>query len=141
MGRVCVNVQSYKMDPSCVGAQESTHITLWPTASALWTEILGGAFLSARPRGRLDMRSTCNYCGRISKMIQIRNVPDEIHRVLKLRAVQAGMTLSDYLLKEVTAVAQRTTVEELPQRIRRRGAAQPGEDSVEAVRAERDGRG
>jgi len=77
----------------------------------------------------------------MSKMIQIRNVPDEVHRVLKLRAVQAGMTLSDYLLKEVTAVAQRPTVEELTQRIRRRGAGQPAEDSAEAVRAERDGRG
>lgn len=77
----------------------------------------------------------------MSKMIQIRNVPDEIHRVLKVRAAQAGMTLSDYLLKEMTAVARRPTVEELIERVRRRGPARPDEDSALAVRAERDGRG
>jgi antitoxin FitA len=37
----------------------------------------------------------------MSKMIQIRNVPDELHRTLKVRAAQAGMTLSDYLLSEI----------------------------------------
>jgi len=76
----------------------------------------------------------------MSKMIQIRNVPDEIHRVLKVRAAQAGTTLSDYLLREMTAVAQRPTVEELIERVRRRGSARPDEDSARAVRAERDGR-
>jgi plasmid stability protein len=77
----------------------------------------------------------------MSKMIQIRNVPDEVHRVLKVRAAQVGMTLSDYLLKELTAVAQRPTVEELIERVHRRGAVLPDEDTTAAVRAERDGRG
>jgi len=37
----------------------------------------------------------------MSKMIQIRNDPDELHRTLKARAAKAGMTLSDYLLSEI----------------------------------------
>jgi plasmid stability protein len=90
---------------------------------------------------RLDMCCTLTHDEHMSKMIQIRNVPDEIHRVLKVRAAQAGMTLSDYLLKEMTAVAQRPTVEELIERVRRRGPVQTDEDSALAVRAERDGRG
>ena len=129
------------MDRLTVGAKNRPTLLRGPPHRPCGPKFWGVRFSQAGLGRRLDMRSTCNHYGRMSKMIQIRNVPDEIHRVLKLRAVQAGMTLSDYLLKEVTAVAQRTTVEELTQRIRRRGAAQPGEDSVEAVRAERDGRG
>jgi predicted nucleic acid-binding protein len=46
-------------------------------------------------------------------MIQIRNVPDDLHRRLKARAAMAAMTLSDYLLKEVGEVAKRPTIEEM----------------------------
>ena len=42
-------------------------------------------------------------------MIQIRNVPDPLHRKLKSRAALAGMSLSDYLLREIRAVAERPT--------------------------------
>ena len=45
-------------------------------------------------------------------MIQIRNVPPELHRTLKIRAAEAGMTLSDYLLSEVERVARRPSVPE-----------------------------
>ena len=37
----------------------------------------------------------------MSKMVQIRNVPDALHRKLKVRAADAGQTLSDYLLAEL----------------------------------------
>jgi predicted nucleic acid-binding protein len=46
------------------------------------------------------MRIACVTLFRMSKLIQIRNVPDELHRTLKARAAKAGMTLSDYLLYE-----------------------------------------
>ena len=49
----------------------------------------------------------------MSKMIQIRNVPDELHRTLKVRAAKAGMTLSDYLLSEIEQIAQKPTLREL----------------------------
>ena len=48
----------------------------------------------------------------MSSMIQIRNVPDELHRDLKVRAAQSGMTLSDYLLAELRSLAVRPTMRE-----------------------------
>lgn len=48
----------------------------------------------------------------MSSMIQIRNVPDALHRELKVRAAQSGMTLSDYLLSELRALAVRPTMRE-----------------------------
>jgi antitoxin FitA len=53
----------------------------------------------------------------MSKMIQIRNVPDELHRKLKVRAAERGMTLSDYLLTEVEQVADKPTLAELMARL------------------------
>jgi antitoxin FitA len=48
----------------------------------------------------------------MSSMIQIRNVPDELHRELKVRSAQSGMTLSDYLLRELRGLAVRPTMQE-----------------------------
>jgi plasmid stability protein len=48
----------------------------------------------------------------MSSMIQIRNVPDELHRELKVRSAQSGMTLSDYLLRELRGLAVRPTMNE-----------------------------
>lgn len=48
----------------------------------------------------------------MSSMIQIRNVPDALHRELKVRAARTGMTLSDYLLAELQALAVRPTMRE-----------------------------
>ena len=53
----------------------------------------------------------------MTKMIQIRNVPDDLHHKLKVRAAQAGMTLSDYLLSEIEQVAEKPTLRELMERI------------------------
>ncbi len=75
----------------------------------------------------------------MSAMIQIRNVPDGLHRRLKARAAMAGMSLSDYLLDEIRHVAERPTIEELRARLRRRPAARPAVPPAQAVRAERDG--
>jgi hypothetical protein len=56
----------------------------------------------------------------MTRMIQIRNVPEPVHRTLKSRAAQAGMTLSDYLLVEVQEIADLPTIAELTRRIRQR---------------------
>jgi plasmid stability protein len=71
-------------------------------------------------------------------MIQIRNVPDALHRRLKSRAALAGMSLSDYLLSEIREVAERPTIEELRARLERRSSIAPSLAPAEAVRAERD---
>lgn len=73
-------------------------------------------------------------------MIQIRNVPDALHRRLKSRAALAGMSLSDYLLNEIRAVAERPTLEELRTRLESRPGMKPSVAPAAAVRAERDSR-
>jgi len=78
---------------------------------------------------------------RMTKMVQIRNVPDDLHRRLKVRAAEADMTLSDYLLSEVRAVADRPTLAELSARIAARGATDVDEEwIVHTVREHRDER-
>jgi plasmid stability protein len=73
-------------------------------------------------------------------MIQIRNVPDALHRKLKSRAALAGMSLSDYLLQQIRQVAERPTIEEMRARLARRSAVTLSVDTADAVRAERDNR-
>ena len=74
----------------------------------------------------------------MSAMIQIRNVPDTLHRQLKSRAALAGMSLSDYLLSEIRQVAARPTLDELRARLEQRPAVAPNVSPAEALRAERD---
>jgi antitoxin FitA len=76
----------------------------------------------------------------MSTMIQIRNVPDALHRKLKSRAALAGMSLSDYLLQQIREVAARPTIEEMRARLERRSPVSVSVDPVRAVRAERDSR-
>ena len=74
----------------------------------------------------------------MSTMIQIRNVPDALHRQLKSRAALAGMSLSDYLLNEIRQVAERPTLDELRARLDRRTRVTPSIAPTEAIRAERE---
>jgi plasmid stability protein len=76
----------------------------------------------------------------MSKMIQLRHVPEDLHRKLKGRAALAGLSLSDYLLQEVRRVAERPTVTELRDRLAHRTAVGPMVPPAEAIRAERDRR-
>jgi plasmid stability protein len=76
----------------------------------------------------------------MSTMIQIRNVPDALHRKLKARAALAGMSLSDYLLAELRRTLERPTREELLERLGRRTPVAPRPRAAEAVRAERERR-
>jgi plasmid stability protein len=74
----------------------------------------------------------------MTAMIQIRNVPDALHRRLKSRAALAGMSLSDYLLREIRQVADRPTIDELRARLQRYPGVTPSIEPAQAVRAERD---
>lgn len=86
------------------------------------------------------MRIACKYVENMSKMIQIRNVPDELHRKLKARAALEGKSLSDYLLGEVRRLAERPTVAEMMERLARRTPVRLPVSSASAVREERDSR-
>jgi antitoxin FitA len=76
----------------------------------------------------------------MSTMIQIRNVPDTLHRRLKSRAALAGMSLSDFLLSQIREAAERPTLEELRARLKDRPEVMPSVPPVAAIRAERDRR-
>ncbi len=71
-------------------------------------------------------------------MIQIRNVPEPLHRDLKGRAARAGMTLSDYLLDLIRKAADRPEPEVLLMRLRERSPVYPTESPADAIRAERE---
>jgi antitoxin FitA len=76
----------------------------------------------------------------MSKMIQLRNVPDALHRNLKARAAMSGMSLSDYLLKEIEEIAERPTLAELRDRLHTRKPVTLSLDTARLVREERDAR-
>jgi len=76
----------------------------------------------------------------MSKMIQVRNVPDALHRTLKARAAMAGMSLSDYLLAEIREIAERPTLDEMRERLRRYEPVVLPTPAARAVREERDSR-
>lgn len=64
------------------------------------------------------MRYTCVHVARMSKMLQVRNVPDRLHRRLKERAARRGMTLSAYVLEELQAIADELPMDEWVESVR-----------------------
>ncbi len=72
--------------------------------------------------------------------IQIRNVPPEVHRRLKSRAAESGLTLSDYLLRMAERSASRPTIEELTRRIESRKLIHLKSSSADLIREDRDDR-
>jgi antitoxin FitA len=76
----------------------------------------------------------------MSKMIQLRNVPEALHRTLKARAATAGMSLSDYLLAEIREIAERPTLTELRARLHKRKPIAAQLDTARLVQEERAGR-
>ncbi len=74
----------------------------------------------------------------MSKMIQIRNVPESLHRKLKARAAIEGMTLSDFLLAEMRHSAERPSLRELRERLAKRRPISPAILPADAVRQERE---
>jgi plasmid stability protein len=78
------------------------------------------------------------YASHMSKMIQIRNVPDSLHRKLKARAAMEGKSLSEYLITEISRLAERPTLSELRERLGTRKPVAPRVPPSQAVREERD---
>jgi plasmid stability protein len=70
------------------------------------------------------------------KMIQVRNVPEELHRSLKERAAREGTTMSDLILAELPRLAHKPSPEEILERVQRRTPV-PGASAAELIRAER----
>ncbi len=80
----------------------------------------------------------CDKLFSMSKMIQIRNVPDELHRTLKAKAAHLGMSLSDYLLSEIEQVAEKPTLSEMMERLRSREPVELDEPPEVTIRRMRD---
>lgn len=73
--------------------------------------------------------------------IQIKDVPSEVHTVLRLRAALAGQSLQEYLLAQLTQAASQPTLDEVLARIEHRsGGSLTEEAAVEAIRGDRDRR-
>lgn len=66
-----------------------------------------------KPAQVIDMSSARVTVENMSKMIQIRNVPDDLHRQLKIRAAAAGMSLSDYIKRELDIRTRKSTIPEI----------------------------
>lgn len=86
------------------------------------------------------MCCTCDNVEAMPKMIQIRNVPEDLHRTLKSRAAMSGMTLSDYLLAELRRVAERPSRAELLARLQSRESVDVHSSITDLVAEERNRR-
>lgn len=70
-------------------------------------------------------------------MVQIRNVPMELHRRLKARAALEGLSMSDFVLREVTRALERPSRAEVIARLRSRPRLKLGDEVITALREER----
>jgi plasmid stability protein len=86
------------------------------------------------------MQNACGHVHRMPVMVQIRNVPDELHRKMKARAALEGKSLSEYLLTELRRLAELPTAEEWRARLATREPAATTLDIAEIIRGERDSR-
>jgi antitoxin FitA len=84
------------------------------------------------------MCCTCFYAGCVSKMVQIRDVPDQVHSVLKSRAAREGMSLSDFLKRELERSAERPSLLEWLDRTSQVRPITAKQSSVEVIRELRD---
>jgi antitoxin FitA len=90
--------------------------------------------------GVMDMCCTCEYPPSMAKMIQLRHVPDGLHRQLKARAAMAGLSLSDFLVREVRKIAEQPTPEEMAERLRQREPYRGKLSPTRVLREVRDSR-
>jgi plasmid stability protein len=80
------------------------------------------------------------YAHNMAHVIKVRNVPDTVHRTLKVRAARAGMSLADYLMAELLQICERPTLNELRERLHRRAPVKLRLSAARAVRAQREAR-
>lgn len=76
----------------------------------------------------------------MSRMIQIRNVPDEVHRKLKIRAAREGVTLSELLAREARRLAEQPSLEEMLERLKARPRVKLRTSPASIIREARDRR-
>jgi len=87
----------------------------------------------------LDMSVARDNVLHMSKMIQIRNVPDDLHRELKMRAAAAGMSMSDYIKRELSLRTGKPTIKEMIARREAQGRRSTGtvQQTVDIIREAR----
>lgn len=88
----------------------------------------------------MSMRFACVYTKSMSRMIQIKDVPDQVHRVLKARAAREGMSLSGYIKRELQRTAARPDMLEWLDRTQELKPLPRSKSSVQAIRELRDSR-
>jgi hypothetical protein len=86
------------------------------------------------------MWHTCLYADDMSKMIQIRDVPDQVHSTLKARAAREGMSLSDYLKRELERTAEQPSLREWLERVKQAKPIPLKQSTEQIIRELRDGR-
>ena len=89
-------------------------------------------------RAVMDMCSTCLYVWGMSKMIQVRDVPEHVHGTLKSRAAREGMSLSDFLKKELARSAERPTMDEWLERTKQAKPIRARSTPARVIRELRD---
>jgi plasmid stability protein len=87
----------------------------------------------------VDVSGTQVSVMHMSKMIQVRNVPDEMHRALKTSAAAEGMSLSDYIKRELGGITAKASFEEIDARVRARGPSKVKRETI--IRILRESRG
>jgi hypothetical protein len=100
---------------------------------------LVGTMLCMRTAQAGEVSGTVDNVVHMSKMIQIRNVPDEMHRLLKMRAAAEGISLSDYIKRELDIVSNKSTWDEVDARIKARGPSKLKSETI--VQILRESRG
>jgi plasmid stability protein len=88
----------------------------------------------------MDMCRTCSYAETMSKMIQVRDVPERIHTTLKVRAAQESMSLSDYIKRELERAVERPTMREWLALTRQAKPIPAKRSAAQVVRELRDAR-
>jgi plasmid stability protein len=86
----------------------------------------------------IAMRYACYRAATMGVLLQVRDLPEDVHRTLKARAAASGSSLSEYVRTLLARAAERPTPEELAARIRARGVVQRAEPSDRSVRRLRD---
>lgn len=130
--------QHYRIDCQIMTFRRDVTVAVRQTKKH--TRIVAGRYRRRQTTGlpKVDTWCTNKYAELMSGTIQLRNVPDALHRTLKACAARAGMSLSDYLLSQIREVAELPTLTELQQRMQRRQHVNLPEPAAAAVRAERD---
>jgi len=76
----------------------------------------------------------------MSKMIQVRDVPESVHSILKARAATEGMSLSDFIKRELAHVAERPTMREWLERTQQAKPIPMKQTAAQIIRELRDER-